>query len=77
MHYARYDGGVGLLVDEANGVSSVLVGRGVSGTTLISSVCAMHDALVARLTLDERWLRLCTLLWVYVCVLCSRFVFVC
>lgn len=44
MHYARYDGGVSLFVDEANGVSSVLLGRGVSGDTLISSVrrCLAH-----------------------------------
>ncbi len=45
MHYARYDGGVSLLVDEANGVSSVLVGRGVSGDTLISSVRCLAHAL--------------------------------
>ena len=50
MHYARYDGGVSLFVDEANGVSSVLLGRGVSGDTLISSVrrCLAHARYVSH-----------------------------
>jgi hypothetical protein len=52
MHYARYDGGVSLFVDEANGVSSesVLLGRGVSGDTLISSVrrCLAHALYVSH-----------------------------
>lgn len=60
MHYARYDGGVSLLVDEANGVSSVLVGRGVSGNTLISSVCG--PAAVARSLVGAFCARKC-----YVC----------
>ncbi len=37
-YYARYDGGIGSTIDESNGVSSQVVGRAMSASTLLLQV---------------------------------------
>ncbi len=41
-YYARYDGGMDVAVDEANGVSSQLLGTAVGNDSILSSVRAGH-----------------------------------